>query len=39
MSNTDYVMENTFFIGVYPGLDREQIDYMIDRIGRFIGSR
>ncbi len=39
LRNTDYVMENTFFIGVYPGLDREQIDYIIDRISRFIGDR
>ncbi len=26
--NTDYVMENTFFIGVYPGLTPEMIDYV-----------
>ncbi len=28
LSNTDYVMGNTFFIGVYPGLTPEMIDYM-----------
>lgn len=26
--NTDYVMSNTFFIGVYPGIDDEQIAYI-----------
>jgi CDP-6-deoxy-D-xylo-4-hexulose-3-dehydrase len=29
LSNTDYVMENTFFIGVYPGLTPEMLDYVI----------
>lgn len=28
LPNTDYVMENTFFIGVYPGLTPEMIDYV-----------
>lgn len=29
LTNTDYVMNNTFFIGVYPGLTDEKIDYVI----------
>lgn len=28
LKNTDVVMNNTFFIGVYPGIDDEQIAYM-----------
>ncbi|MBN2290140.1 MAG: lipopolysaccharide biosynthesis protein RfbH [Candidatus Glassbacteria bacterium] len=28
LTNTDLVMERTFFIGVYPGIDRARRDYM-----------
>lgn len=28
LRNTDIVMNNTFFVGVYPGIDDEQIAYM-----------
>lgn len=28
LSNTDYVMNNTFWIGVYPGMTDEMIDFM-----------
>lgn len=28
LANTDYVMNNTFFIGVYPGIDDRQIEYI-----------
>ncbi len=28
LQNTDYIMNNTFFIGVYPGIDDSQIDYI-----------
>ena len=28
LSNTDYVMNNTFWIGVYPGMTDDMIDYM-----------
>ena len=29
LANTDAVMNGTFFIGVYPGLGDEQLDYMV----------
>jgi CDP-6-deoxy-D-xylo-4-hexulose-3-dehydrase len=29
LRNSDYVMENVFWVGVYPGLRPEQVDYMI----------
>ena len=28
LKNTDYIMENTFWVGVYPGMTDEMIDYM-----------
>ena len=30
LSNTDYAMNNTFFIGVYPGINEIKINYIID---------
>jgi CDP-6-deoxy-D-xylo-4-hexulose-3-dehydrase len=30
LSNTDYVMNNVFWIGVYPGLTEDMIDYIVD---------
>ncbi|RXJ62286.1 lipopolysaccharide biosynthesis protein RfbH [Halarcobacter anaerophilus] len=32
LANTDLVMKNTFWVGVYPGLSNEMLDYMIDKI-------
>jgi CDP-6-deoxy-D-xylo-4-hexulose-3-dehydrase len=31
LPNTDYVMNNVFWIGVYPGLSAEMIDYIVDQ--------
>ena len=36
---TDLVMENTLFIGVYPGLTEEMLNYMIKTIKDFISGR
>lgn len=33
--NTDYIMKNTFFIGVYPGIDESKISYILDIFNRF----
>jgi len=30
MTNSDFVMENVFWIGVYPGLQEEQINFMLE---------
>ena len=35
LGNTDCVMNNTFFVGVYPGIDDEQIEYMLDTFTKF----
>lgn len=32
---TNQVLERTFFLGVYPGLTRERLDYMVDCINKF----
>jgi CDP-4-dehydro-6-deoxyglucose reductase, E1 len=34
LKNTDRIMNHTFWIGVYPGLTREMLDYMIETIHR-----
>jgi len=38
LSNTDFVMERVFWIGVYPGLSDEMIDFMADTIRSFCGN-
>ena len=37
--NTDFVMNNTFWIGVYPGMTEVMLQYMISTIKKFIASR
>lgn len=39
LSNTDTVMERAFWIGVYPGLHRDMLDYMIQSLHDFFGNR
>lgn len=34
LTNTDRVLNGTFFVGVYPGLTEEMIDYMADTFDR-----
>ncbi len=34
--NTDIIMNNTFFIGVYPGLTEVQMTYVIDTFRKFV---
>ena len=36
--NTDTVMNNTFFVGVYPGLDSARLDYMAAVFTRFMSG-
>jgi CDP-4-dehydro-6-deoxyglucose reductase, E1 len=35
LPNTDFVMENGFWIGVYPGISFEMIEYTVDVVDRF----
>jgi CDP-6-deoxy-D-xylo-4-hexulose-3-dehydrase len=39
LRNTDIVLNNTFFIGVYPGLTPEHIQYMGDSFAQFMRGR
>ena len=32
LDNTDYVMRNSFWVGVYPGMTEAMLDYMADQI-------
>lgn len=38
LANTDRVMHDTFFVGVYPGLDAARLDYMITTFDRFMNG-
>jgi CDP-6-deoxy-D-xylo-4-hexulose-3-dehydrase len=38
LANTDTVMNRTFFVGVYPGIDDARMDYVIDAFGRFMAG-
>lgn len=39
LDNTDRIMNSTFFLGTYPGIGNEQIDYTMKIIKKFITSR
>lgn len=38
LTNSDYVMHNSFFLGVYPGMTEEKIGYTMDACERFINA-
>lgn len=35
LKNSDFVMNSTFWVGIYPGLDKEKIDYVGEEINNF----
>jgi len=35
LKNTDFIMNNTFWIGVYPGLTKEMINYILRKFNEF----
>jgi CDP-6-deoxy-D-xylo-4-hexulose-3-dehydrase len=37
LTNTDIVMNRTFWIGVYPGLGREHLEFVVQKIEEFFG--
>ena len=36
LTNSDKILKDSFFIGVYPGIDKERMDYIINEIGEFM---
>ncbi|WP_251037701.1 lipopolysaccharide biosynthesis protein RfbH [Paenibacillus albidus] len=38
LTNTDTIMNNTFWIGVYPGLTEEMLQYVADMISEILGG-
>lgn len=38
LTNTDIVMNDTFWIGVWPGLTLEMLDYVIENLHRILGK-
>jgi CDP-6-deoxy-D-xylo-4-hexulose-3-dehydrase len=38
LRNTDFVMSNVFWIGVYPGLTQEMLDFVADTVTEFVTS-
>jgi len=38
LENTDFVMKSVFWIGVYPGLDRKRIEYVIKIFRQFLSN-
>ena len=39
LENTDQIMKRTFFIGVYPGIDEERMNYILEKTDQFIKVR
>jgi CDP-6-deoxy-D-xylo-4-hexulose-3-dehydrase len=39
LENTDSVMNNLFWIGVYPGLSREMMDYIVATFDDFMKEK
>ena len=37
-TNTDYVMNQVFWIGVYPGLTREMLDFIVKTAVEFVAG-
>jgi CDP-6-deoxy-D-xylo-4-hexulose-3-dehydrase len=37
LENTDIVMNQTFWLGVWPGLRQPQLEFMVERIETFLG--
>ena len=38
LTNSDFVMENVFWIGVYPGIDEAMVDYMVESIDEIVSA-
>jgi CDP-6-deoxy-D-xylo-4-hexulose-3-dehydrase len=36
LKNTDLIMNNLFWIGVYPGIDKKMLAYIVESFKRFL---
>lgn len=39
LTNTDLIMHQTFWLGVYPGMSSAQLDFMIEKIHEFVKQK
>jgi len=39
LPNTDFIMNNTFWIGIWPGIGEKEIEYIVSKFKEFIGAR
>ena len=39
LENTDKAMNDTFWIGVYPGLGKEHLDYVYEKFKEFLNKK
>ena len=39
LQGADRIMNEAIFLGVYPGLSREMLDYVIDTVGKFVRAK
>lgn len=39
LKNADRILHNTFFVGIYPGLENEHIDYIAESISTFLRKK
>lgn len=37
LTNTDIIMNQTFWVGIYPGLTQEMLDFTVEKIETFLG--
>jgi len=37
LTNTDITMNQTLWLGIYPGLGKEQLDYIAEKLEEFFG--
>ena len=37
LTNTDITMNQTLWVGLYPGLKREHLDYTVQKLEEFFG--
>ncbi|MFC1551698.1 lipopolysaccharide biosynthesis protein RfbH [Candidatus Latescibacterota bacterium] len=39
LENTDRIMNDTFILGTFPGMDKDKIEYIMDKISKFVRSK